>query len=105
MADEVKDPIKARVSATEAYFNRTKQIDRYLLTYPPPRGKPRSIDWDHAVSAVWGRIYRGEVPEPQRQSQVEDLLCEWFDGNSMDPGESSVRKHAKIIWQEVTKGH
>jgi hypothetical protein len=70
---------------------------------PETRGRKAKHGWARAVTAVFGRIYRGDVPEPKKQAEVEALLVEWFAWNDADeqPVESQIRDHARLIWREI----
>jgi hypothetical protein len=67
------------------------------------RGRKPHKDWERAMLAVFGRSYRGEVPEPQTQAEVERLLADWFAEHhaGWTPGETAIREKARLIWREV----
>lgn len=66
------------------------------------RGRKPKYDWPAAISACWGRIYRGEPPVIS-QSEVEKLLIEILRVGDQEPGESTVRPFASQIWAEYSK--
>ncbi|WP_131818609.1 hypothetical protein [Sphingomonas turrisvirgatae] len=66
------------------------------------RGRKPKYDWPAAISACWGRIYRGEPPVAN-QADVEKLLIEILRAGDDEPGESTVRPYASQIWAEYSK--
>ncbi len=71
-------------------------------------GRPAKYDWESAVLAVFGRIFRGEVPDPTGRGEVAEvarLLAQWFsDQWDQYPGETELKKHARRLLKEVKKG-
>jgi hypothetical protein len=70
------------------------------------RGRKAKWDWERAALGVYGRVYRGNVPEPKSLAEVEALLSEWFVANSdgEQPVTSQIREHARPIWREIREG-
>ena len=66
------------------------------------RGRRPQYNWDHACSAVWGRLHRGELM-PETQADVEFALIDVLTKGDIAPSESTVRPHAKPIWEEFQK--
>lgn len=66
------------------------------------RGRKPKYDWPAAISACWGRIYRGEPPVSS-QADVEKLLIDTLRVGDDEPGESTVRPYASQIWAEFSK--
>lgn len=67
-----------------------------------PRGRKPTYDWQEAQTAIWGQIYRGELI-PENQAQIERAIIGYLTEGDREPGESSVRPYAKIIWEEFSK--
>ena len=69
------------------------------------RGRKPKWDWERAGLAVLGRIYRGELPEPKSQGEVEARLSDWFSAtyDSATPGETQIRERARLIWREISE--
>lgn len=66
------------------------------------RGRKPTYDWPSASSAIWGQIYRGELI-PENQAQIEKAIQSHLATKTKEPSESTVRPHAKIIWDEFAK--
>ena len=66
------------------------------------RGRKPTYDWDAAVAAIWGDIYRGDL-NPAQQADVELAMHRWLKEGDREPSESTVRPYAKRIWDEFSK--
>lgn len=66
------------------------------------RGRRPQYVWDAALSAVWGKLHRGELI-PETQADIEFALISVLTNGDDSPGESTVRPHAKPIWEEYQK--
>lgn len=66
------------------------------------RGRKAQYDWPGAISAVWGKLHRGEL-NPKVQADIEDALIVHLTVGDDAPGESTVRPFAKPIWEEYKK--
>lgn len=66
------------------------------------RGRRTQYDWPGAISAVWGKLHRGEL-NPQVQADIEQALILQLTVGDDAPGESTVRPYAKPIWEEYQK--
>jgi hypothetical protein len=102
----MESPGMREITSTPCILETLETLVERLSPEPNPpetRGRKATYDWERAAIAVFGRIYRGEVPEPKKQAEVEALLDEWFVANdaSEQPGVTQIRKHAKPIWREI----
>lgn len=66
------------------------------------RGRKPEYDWQAASAAIWGQIYRGELI-PENQAAIEKAFIAHLRKGDKEPGESTVRPHAKPIWDEFSK--
>lgn len=66
------------------------------------RGRRPEYDWPAASTAIWGQLVRGELI-PTSQAQIEVALQTLLAKGDKEPSESSVRPHAKAIWEEFVK--
>lgn len=66
------------------------------------RGRRPTYDWPAASTAIWGRIYRGELI-PEHQAEIERAFQAHLARGDKEPSESTVRPYAKSIWDEFTK--
>jgi hypothetical protein len=98
--------------AASQFVVRDSEIDVESLigTNEAPRnpgGRPRKYDWECALAAVFGKIYRGEVLEDniRTQADIQRLLTDWFagQGKELDEGTNSMKKYARMIWQEIKR--
>lgn len=69
---------------------------------PSNRGRKPTYDWPRASSAIWGEIVRGELI-PENQAQIEKAIQSYLTKGDKEPSESTVRPHAKLIWDEYSK--
>ncbi|WP_373492493.1 hypothetical protein [Parasphingorhabdus sp.] len=67
-----------------------------------PAGRKQSYNWSEASTAIWGQIYRGELM-PNKQADIEKALIEFLRSGDTEPGESTVRPFARIIWKEAQR--
>ena len=72
------------------------------LAEPSNRGRKRKYDWDAAVTAIWGQIFRAELI-PMHQNEVERALQRFLTKGDVEPSESTVRPYASRIWNEYEK--
>lgn len=66
------------------------------------RGRKPSYEWAEAISAIWGRLNRGEL-RPKVQADVETALTGYLTKGDKSPSESTARPFAKLIWDEFEK--
>jgi hypothetical protein len=66
------------------------------------RGRKPQYDWPAASAAVWGKILRGELI-PETQAAIEKAFQAYLAKGDKEPSESTVRPHAKRIWEEYSK--
>lgn len=66
------------------------------------RGRKPSYDWDAAVTAIWGKIYRGDLV-PDSQAAIELAFIALLKVGDKEPSESTVRPYASRIWNEMQK--
>ena len=66
------------------------------------RGRKPEYDWGAASSSIWGRLHRGEFLA-RTQADIEGALIDALSKGDKSPGESTVRPHAKLIWEEYQK--
>jgi hypothetical protein len=91
-------------SALAAHANRMVEILGLRTFTIETRGAKARWNWEKAAIAVFGRIYRGEVPEPTSKAEVVALLAEWFqDEYGREPGETTLKEHGELILDEVGK--
>jgi hypothetical protein len=101
---------RQKITLSGVYFLRSS-----LLPVPVPgeakspdigsngkRGRQRAYDWEAAVAAVWGAIYRGEFI-PDNQAAIERELQRRLANGDREPSESAVRPFASRIWSEIQK--
>lgn len=70
---------------------------------PAPRnkgGKPLAAHWDRMWAAMAGKLYDGSLI-PKTQADIERAMLDWFAGEKIKIGESTVRARARILWQEI----
>lgn len=67
-----------------------------------PRGRRPSYDWPWAVSTIWGRLSRGELI-PATQSDIEMAMIDVLKVGNVEPGESTVRPYAKMIFEDYMR--
>jgi hypothetical protein len=76
--------------------------DHFRLMPAPRGGRPPKYDWERAQLEVFGRVFRGDTPEPKTQADVERLLSQWFlDDLGSQPAESEIRKRAKKLFEAI----
>lgn len=66
------------------------------------RGRKPVYEWEAAIHAVWGKIYRAELI-PKNQAYVEKALMSVLRKGDDEPSESTVRPYANRIWREFSK--
>ena len=66
------------------------------------RGRRPTYKWAEAVSAIWGKLHRGELL-PKTQADIEAALIVCLTKGEKGPSESTVRPFAKPIWDEFLK--
>lgn len=69
---------------------------------PAKRGRKPTYDWEAAVTAIWGQLYRGDL-QPQTQAEIELAFIVHLRNGDKEPSESTVRPYANRIWNEVRK--
>lgn len=92
------------------HFHRSGLVNLGLIdaSDPPPskdrvsRGRKPKYDWQNASNAIWGQIYRGELI-PENQAQIEQAMQSFLTEGDNEPSESTVRPHAKLVWEEFSK--
>lgn len=65
-------------------------------------GRKPKYDWTQAANKIWGDIFRGDF-RPEKQADIEKALTEFLTEGDKEPSESTVRLHAKRIWEEFEK--
>jgi len=65
-----------------------------------PKGRKPIYDWQAATNAIWGQIYRGQFT-PQTQAEIETALMVFLRKGDKEPSESTVRPHARQIWEQM----
>lgn len=65
-------------------------------------GRRPTYDWGKATANVWGQIYRGDL-KPSTQADIERALQTVLRRGDDEPSESTVRPHAKPIWDEFQR--
>ena len=112
------DLANSRIEATmPPWFRGPVEVDRETLLAhvgDPARapgntgGRPVEKNWEAAVNAVWGMIYRGDstprIGQRGGQADIEKLLMNWFLDQGLEVSESMARDHAKPILKELEKG-
>ena len=99
---------RQKIVLSGVHFLRSSIIpDMPSAAIPEPegairRGRKPSYDWDAAVSAIWGDIYRGDL-NPAQQADIELAIQRWLTRGDREPSESTVRPYAKRIWDEFSK--
>ena len=88
--------LRSTISATP---NQAEPAD---TPSPGQRGRKPSHDWEGAVAAIWGEIYRGSLV-PNNQAQIEKALQARLTVGDREPSESTVRPYASRIWSEISK--
>ncbi len=66
------------------------------------RGRRPKYDWPWAVSAVWWQLNRGELI-PETQADVEKAMIAVLKTNKEEPGESTVRPYASIVFEDYMR--
>ena len=80
----------------------TKPTDSDVST-PSRPGRPPERFWEPMMAAVAGQILRGDL-KPKRQSEVESAMADWLEIKRESASEASIRKRAKLLWDEWEKG-
>jgi hypothetical protein len=76
--------------------------DHFGLMPTPRGGRPLKYDWERAQIDLFGRVYRGDTPEPRTQAEVERMLAQWFvDHGGKQPAESEIRKRSKKLFEAI----
>jgi len=65
-------------------------------------GRKPTYDWQAAMTAIWGKIFRGELL-PENQAMIERALILHLTKDNKEPSESTVRPYAKQVWEEFSK--
>jgi hypothetical protein len=94
---KLPEPPWSAIPIPETVWNST------AMAKPPNKGgAPSRWDWEGAAIAVFGRIYRAEVPEPSKIADVARLLAEWFvEQTGREPSETELKRHARRLLPEV----
>ena len=66
------------------------------------KGRKATYNWNAAISAIWGKIHRGDLT-PKFQADIELALIDYLKHGDKEPAESSVRPYAKYIFDEYQK--
>lgn len=87
-----------------------RQLDGYRDIFTQRSAKPtksnagrkRTYDWDKASDEILNKIHRGQLT-PKNQAEIEVELIEYLAEGDKEPGESTVRPYAKLIWDQVKR--
>ena len=99
---------RASISLQGVHFHRAGLAALGLSEQSPPtpdtsrKGLRSEYGWPNAISVIWGKLYRGELIA-NVQADVEKALAAHLKVDDKEPGESTVRPYAKIIWDEFQK--
>ncbi|WP_164155678.1 hypothetical protein [Sandarakinorhabdus rubra] len=97
-----------KISLSGVHFLRSSLADHHVPSASAEelidrkRGRKPRYDWEAAVAAIWGSIYRGDL-KPAQQADVELAIQRWLTKGDKEPSESTVRPYAKRIWDEISK--
>lgn len=70
---------------------------------PSRPGRPTEKFWEPMIAAIAGQILRGDL-KPSRQAEIEAAMMAWLDDKGESASEASVRKRAKLLWDEWEQG-
>lgn len=105
-----KDGALLRIELQGLHFHRSGLVNLGIAeartqngTAPESnRGRRPKYDWPAASLHVFGLINRGDF-KPECQADIERALIEHLTVGDNAPGESTVRRYAKLIWKENLK--
>jgi hypothetical protein len=97
-----------KITLSGVHFLRSALLPQHVPALPAeaefknPGGRKPTHDWDAAVAAIWGSIYRGDF-KPTNQAAIEREMQKWLARGDQEPSESTVRPYARRIWEQVAK--
>lgn len=63
-------------------------------------GRPRAAYWEDSLMAIAVELFLGDL-KPERQSDIENAICNWLAQKGIYPSESSIRQRARKFWQAL----
>jgi len=114
-------------AAVEGQLNRLKDLRRLSFTKPEPisdvmaeirngldspsvttnqiastirGGRPAAKHWDSMWAAIASQLYLGDL-KPKTQAEIEKAMIVWLENGGFSAADSTVRKRARLLWQEI----
>lgn len=81
-----------------AFLTGAQTVSPALTIESNGGGRPTALDWEAAALEMAGRYYRGDL-KPETIADVIRAIQEWAGGANGGPTDSTVRPHAKQIFE------
>lgn len=79
----------------------TPAIESPALAPPKNKGgKPLAAHWNEMWAFIAVQLYVGDL-KPTSQKQIKDAMFAWFNGKSIDAGDTAVTERARQLWQKI----